>query len=481
MMQNRFDPFGNILPAGMSYLRGRASPYLGRFTDPKTGERKQKAFQTLMEVKTWFFENGMFELHAPVAVNAPQKEGISFDCSIRNWLEYWVETRSPSSAGRSARADDVEKVLIPYFGNQDVRLLSEDMVGDFVRSQKRVLSFRGRALELKTIRNRLSALNGFCEWLIREKIRSDNPCKIPMKRIQEDGKVRQAKNSSIRAIRSKSLNLEEARSLLSAAKIWGQGRTQKSQRWTVGEVYPCLFLLLSTGLRLGELCALRWKHIECVDALGSPLPNWMLRVEGKMTRTRNSDGTFLIENFTKGGSDRTIPMNSLARSELEAWRARAYQLGYGVTQNDPVFPIAQSYSAFKSMLRRVAESAKLPPEKWGAHSTRHTVASMLLLNGEHVSSIQRVLGHAHATTTEKYLHAMGSIPASVMDSLPPLSPHLSAKPVGGGGENFNEPYTEVGGSENVVSILSARKKPNQFRIESRPDDQVQPSMIPCPE
>lgn len=436
MRRDRFDQNGHVLPAGVSYLRGRPSPYLCRVSHPDTGERLQRAHKTREEALLWLAEVGMKVDLAPMpSVASPAAGGIRFEVAIRQWFSEWTESRSPAAAGRTTRRDDVEKVLIPHFIGKDVLKIGEKDIEAFVRSQRGSVSYKGEPLAPKTIVNRVSVLRQFFGDLELAGIIRSNPCVLPAKRLQEDARVRRAKEQRGRTIRGKCLTLDEARSLVDAASRYGgPGKKGRPSPWAPGDLLPPVHVLLSTGMRLGELCGLRVSHLERFDALGAELPHWRVRIEGKMTRARNADGSFLLEPFTKGGGDRTIPLNLEARQVVEKWLSEMAARGYSTSADSPLFPIAQSYCGFKSMLRRVAQAAGLPKEKQGVHSTRHTTASMLLLQGRTVGEIQGLLGHAHATTTEVYLHATGTVSPNVVAALPsfagelkgPLSPPPSA-------------------------------------------------------
>ncbi len=408
------------MPAGVSYLHGRSSPYLCRVSRPETGERLQRAYRTFEEALQWLEEIGMkvsLPTSRPTASTA--SGGVRFEVAIKRWLKDWTDTMSPAEAGRTTRNDDIEKVLIPYFAGKDAARLSEKDVEEFVRYQRGSVSYKGEPLAPKTIVNRLSVLRQFFDWMEREGVISSNPCVLPAKRLRQDARVRRAKEQRGRTIRGKCLSLNEAQTYVDfASRYGGQSKKGRPSPWAPGDLLPPVHMLLSTGMRLGELCGLRLGHLMRFDALGVELPHWCIRIEGKMTRTRNSDGSFLIEPFTKGGGDRTIPLNSEARRVTEKWLEEMAARGYSTSSDSPLFPIAQSYCGFKSMLRRVAQAAGLPKEKHGVHSTRHTTASLLLLQGRTVGEIQGLLGHAHATTTEVYLHATGTIAPNVVAALP---------------------------------------------------------------
>lgn len=138
-----------------------------------------------------------------------------------------------------------------------------------------------------------------------------------------------------------------------------------------------LRLLYAGGLRVSELCALKWKDL--------------------INRHRSGQVTV----FGKGGKTRTVLLPENIWLELCQWQ------GQGKSQ-DPVFPSRQGghldrtqvYRIVKAAAHRAGIEANVSP-----HWLRHAHASHSLDRGAPLHLVQATLGHSSVATTERYLHA----------------------------------------------------------------------------
>ncbi|HRI06589.1 MAG TPA: site-specific integrase [Nannocystaceae bacterium] len=155
-----------------------------------------------------------------------------------------------------------------------------------------------------------------------------------------------------------------------------------------------LFFLtaLRTGLRAGELMALRWDDLH----LDAPAP--ALRVQRSIRR--DPDGT-LTPKLPKSGRPRTVPLTDDLAQQLSA--ARPPRPVPGAL----IFPgPVQGYlghhriwTATVTTARSAGISKHVHP-----HLLRHTFASHCYRLGIPPQVVQLWLGHAHISTTERYAH-----------------------------------------------------------------------------
>lgn len=203
---------------------------------------------------------------------------------------------------------------------------------------------------------------------------------------------------------------------------------------------PLFRLLASTGLRWGEVAALRWGDLQ----LDGSQPS--VRVRRALARRRKGDAgaSFKVPKSRHG--IRSVPLDSALVSELRQRRASADY----VADDDLVFaarngaPLRHE-NVRRRVLKPAAEEAGVP---WvGFHTFRHTCASLLFDAGRNVKQVQRWLGHhSPAFTLEVYVHLLDD---GVGDGL-----NLGAELAGG-----NEVATEPSGidptrdeSERVKSV-----------------------------
>jgi len=161
-------------------------------------------------------------------------------------------------------------------------------------------------------------------------------------------------------------------------------------------LYPIAVVALGTGMRRGELCALRWQDVN-LDAA-------TLRVERSLEQTRKS-GLRFKEPKSKRGR-RAISLSATVVAELrKRWAAQQEQrlsLGLGGSPADglvfadwdgsPLAPDRLSDNFSNAMA-----AAGLPHVT--LHTLRHTHASQLIRSGVDILTVSRRLGHANATVT----------------------------------------------------------------------------------
>lgn len=177
---------------------------------------------------------------------------------------------------------------------------------------------------------------------------------------------------------------------------------------------PLYFIAMSTGMRQGELLALRWQNIDL--ARGS--------AQIRATLQRTSEGFVFAETKT-ARSRRQVFLSPLAVNTLKAHRLRQIEerLSAGPLWDarDLVFcnTLGRPIEA-GNLLRRnfwpLLERAGLPRLRF--HDLRHTAATLLLAEGANVKIVQELLGHSSiAVTLDVYAHAIPALQREAVDSL----------------------------------------------------------------
>jgi integrase len=141
-----------------------------------------------------------------------------------------------------------------------------------------------------------------------------------------------------------------------------------------------------TGLRMGEMLALRWGDID--------LKAGIVTVSRAM-----SDGE---EKSTKSRSLRPIPLADQAASELRALRERPSFK----SRTDFVFCRSDGGPLDRSVVRkrfiRAQKAAEVRVRRF--HDLRHTFGSLAIQQFD-VVAVKDMMGHSKLTTTERYLHS----------------------------------------------------------------------------
>ncbi|PTL55571.1 hypothetical protein C7Y72_18165 [Paraconexibacter algicola] len=245
----------------------------------------------------------------------------------------------------------------------------------------------------KTVANTLKVLHGVFEHAIDLEWTTDNP----VRRAARPKHVRDT-NPDL-----KFLTVEELKAVIRmipddvvvrAPKPFRAGRAGPSPPPPADVLGPVLRVIVltaaMTGLRQGELLALRWRDIDW--------PIQRVRVRQTWRRTEFSG---------HGKSDlstrRSVPLTDEVVAALDAWSKRSEFTG----DDDLVFA--------HPILGRPLDGAKVTKKFQQAcrdagvrvvrfHDLRHTFATRLASAGVPMRAIQTFLGHADAKTTEIYAH-----------------------------------------------------------------------------
>ncbi len=196
------------------------------------------------------------------------------------------------------------------------------------------------------------------------------------------------------------LDFYEAEEVMALARAAAEGRHRDPRRPAVSEAErrerrladeqdAALYTVAAfTGLRLGELLALRWRSVS--------FPNASVTVSAALSARK-------VES-PKWGKVRTLPLATPAAAEL----ARLSDRGRFVGQEDLVFcgPLGEALdaSAIRRRYRRTQKAAGLRPLRF--HDLRHSFGSLLVREVD-TATLKSWMGHSRLATTERYLHAKG--------------------------------------------------------------------------
>jgi integrase len=143
-----------------------------------------------------------------------------------------------------------------------------------------------------------------------------------------------------------------------------------------------------TGLRQGELRALRWRDVD-------------FAVDRIHVRRSATVGASADVKTPKSGRVRSVPMVPQVAAAL----ARLGQRDYLTGDDDLVFPNELGEIENDTLLRRryyrALKAAGLPRVRF--HDLRHAFGSTAV-KAFPLSDVQAMLGHAHVTTTMRYVH-----------------------------------------------------------------------------
>jgi len=167
------------------------------------------------------------------------------------------------------------------------------------------------------------------------------------------------------------------------------------------QYYPLFYLGLFTGLRQGELLALRWSDIDLLGAEMS-VSRSVVPLKG---------GGYVIKDTKTAKSRRTVALSpstcQVLREHMEKQMSNYSRLGLTFDNNTLLFchtdnsPLkANSVSgAWRTLMKRLAI------KNIRFHDMRHTMATTMLRAGVHPKIVQERLGHSSIVITlDTYSH-----------------------------------------------------------------------------
>jgi len=174
---------------------------------------------------------------------------------------------------------------------------------------------------------------------------------------------------------------------------------------------PLYALAIATGLRQGELLALRWADVD-LDAATLAVNHTLTRgsrvlAEPKTERARRT---------LRLGSEAVLALREQRRRQLEERLAagRRWHDGGFIFTTPAGDPLDGSnvLHDFQAAIRRAA----LPHQRF--HDLRHATATLLIEAGEELGVVSKILGHSNiGTTADVYAHPTPAMSQRVADRL----------------------------------------------------------------
>ena len=292
-------------------------------------------------------------------------EGPTLGEFIAEIYDPWTRARRPKWA------DTYMAQLKRLFGHWYGRPLTSLTVADIDQWQTRRIT---EGIAPATVQRDLNYLASALTRAVKLGHLAANPVRrIERPRIDRTPKVRYLNPAEEKRLREALRERDaETRAARDSANRWRRERKQDPLPplpYFGDHLTPAVLLSMNTGLRRGELLALRWTNVD--------MKGRQITIEG---------------STAKAGQTRHIPLNAEALDVLKKWKEQA-------PAGERLFPIDTS---FKTAWAKLLERAHITGFRW--HDLRHHFASRLVQAGVPLNTVRELLGHGSMAMTLRYAH-----------------------------------------------------------------------------
>jgi len=293
--------------------------------------------------------------------------------------DVWLPSRHLEVTTRAGYRSYLRIHFVPFFGDMQLARIMPSTVQEWVNQagQPRVVDGKKvKGLSPRSIAKYHVMLHSVFARAVRDRLIAFNPCEA-------------TELPKIVTKPSRTLTPEEYASLL--------------------EQIPARFKALvmtdiETGLRWGELVALRPRHINFLRRT--------ITVEETIVEVSRKDSPtgqrMIVKPYPKDDEPRTL---KVSQGLLDVLSARIARLGLG--RDDLLFPSREvagggplSRATFNKRCWKPAVEQSGIDFNVRIHDLRHAHASWLLAGGADLKAVMERMGHSQIQTTQKYLHTL---------------------------------------------------------------------------
>jgi len=355
--------------------RGRGQSYLTtRWYVPEGWG--QKAIDRELAKAAAEFER---KCHAGEIISREEKreraaEAAAEAAKIRNLRQYAetvfmpAKTVTISENGRASYQGNLDHWIYPALGDLKMPDITPANISALL------LSMQSQGKAVSTVTKTYTILHS----LFKMAYINDAISKNPMDKVEHP----KARKDEIQGKGVEAFTVEEVQDILDAVE-------QEPLKWKV-----FLRLLIDTGVRRGEACALRWKDIDFEENT--------ITIAGNLCYTK-AKGVYWTT--PKNGRTRTIDVDPEVTALLRQLRSeqaeKAISQWVFSQENSPEPMNPQTPTRYFQKFGKRYNIKDFHP-----HKLRHTSASLAITNGADVVSVSQRLGHSDpAVTLRKYAHA----------------------------------------------------------------------------
>lgn len=324
----------------------------GTFTSRREAERAGRLAENSLESGTWI-------------------DRVSGKTTFDDYVEkVWWPSRHLEVSTRAAYRSYLDKHFIPYFGELSMAEILPSTVQGWVTQAV------ASGLSARSVVKYHVMLHGVFKRAVRDRVIAYNPC----------------------------ADTELPKVITKKPRILAPAEFERLLACIPTRFLPLVLTEIETGLRWGELIALRPRHIDFLRRTLT-VEETIVEVSKKISPTGER---MIVKPYPKDDEPRVL---TVSQELLDVLAARIAALG--LSREDLLFPSKEisggnplSRNTFRTRVWVPAlEKSKLE-FKVRMHDLRHANASWLLAGGADLKAVMDRLGHSQIQTTQRYLHTL---------------------------------------------------------------------------
>ena len=308
-------------------------------------------------------------------------------CSFSDIAQEWIELNRSQwkSSSLTKYINILNNYLLPHFGQCNMLDISREAVASYISELLVKGGHCGTGLAPKTVNSIISV----------------------MKNIFEYASV----NKNLSLISFKGLNAKQNQKPMRILSTTEQNNLNEYLLKNPGNTSLGILLSLYTGLRVGELCALKWEDVSFDDKC--------IHVHKTMQRIQNLNDSnaktvVIISKPKSDCSIRDVPIPDRLFSIMQDYKKAPNT--YFLTGKTTLYVEPRTMqNRFKSTIKK----AGIAPANF--HALRHTFATRCIELGFDIKSLSEILGHASVNITlNRYVHPSMELKQKNMNMLSDL-------------------------------------------------------------
>jgi len=351
----------------------RGTRYTGAYRDPDGRTRSAGSFSTRRDA-----ERAAQREEQKVLAGA-WHDSTQGEITFRDYVETeWLPNKQIEASTRAGYMNYLNKHFYPFFGHRQMNRISPSLVQDWATQAHK------DGLSPRSVRKYHVLLSSIFVRAVKDRVLVYNPCDHT-----ELPKVINRK--------ARTLTPDEYLRLLAAMPAQHQLMVET---------------LIETGLRWGELIALKPRHIDFLRR-SITIEETIVEVSKKHSPTGQR---YVAKPYPKDNEPRTFGIRQ-AWLDAVAQHIATNSIGH----NDLLFatklgtPISRN--TFRTRIWLPAVKASGIDFGVRVHDLRHAHASWLLAGGADLKSVMDRMGHSQIQTTQKYLHTLPDTDQRNLDAL----------------------------------------------------------------